>query len=1218
MASGQPVIVAALTSTTSQVTASPDGSFRSDDAAIPVRFKSSDGTWTGIDPTLIAKSDGTIAPAATPSGLVLSAGGTGPLATMTGPGGDTLAFTLPFALPAPVLSGDTALYQSVLPGVDISVTASPAGGWREVLILHSAAAAANPQVQHLALATSGSGLKMAADAAGNITATAADGSVRFASSAPMMWDSTTTTLASPAAKTRTAQSAQSLGTSAPANPATASTTSGPSDQAKSAPLTVTAGSGRVDLGIDTSKLGSQVTWPVYADPGYNPVTANSAMSGYAQVQERYPDNKEFNGTTDGEDSPAIGYCGFSDCNDNGHSRTRAYFTIGINSTLTSVPSGAAGLPTVKDATLYTNVNSSSSPGTSAPIGVYQAGNLGTANIDGNTTWNNQPCGTGGTMTGCAKITGASHAGLGGINFTVATTMTSLINKKATSFTFGLAPDDENNSSYREHFSTKPADAPHIVTTYDFTPTIWAAHTTPTPGFASNPSLSNGCQTPGTTNPWDNPGWVGSNSTITLTASTWSPTGSQVMTQYHIWDDNNTSWSSFPATGWAGSYNNPGPGVSVGALADGHQYGWTADATDGYLTSDTTPWCYFRVDRTNPTVGISSTSFPLAGHGDTPAAVGTAGTFVVNGNDAAPGSGLRASGVACLRFSTTSSDTLSDTGWGCNSTSSSYKVAAADANGNASFTWTPQNVDWGTNTVYAQAMDNAGNYSQVAAYTFYVPWNPKIPAVLGDIDGDTHPDILLPDKNGNLQIIGPTTDPSTSHAAAADTNPAASDPAYSNTTWNDYQISHFGSLSTGRPVDDVIAHNAVDANLKKSLYDIRTDYRGGINFDRAPLPLTKPSKCADLTNGTAVPLTTCPSTYNSADWSTTTQVIAIGTPGSPSNNAPAGDQLQTITDPGTGTQVQANVNPTSLLAIENGNLWLYTPNTSAGLDHTTAELVSNSGNWGDYELIAPGAASGITTTTGAGVPTVWARNRAAGTIHAYPITLNTDGTPNFTSFSSSANGYLWGNGISPSAYPIVGSAGDLNGDGKPDLWGTTPDGSIIVWTSNTNSASAVTGFNAAITLGKLTPGMQLISPLTSSGQHLCVDDYTRSTAPGNIIDAYPCNNSNAQKWTLGADHTVRALGMCLDAAGGGTGNGTKIDLNTCNSGATNQQWVAQAGGELKNPASGRCLADPGANTTAGTQLILWDCYTDPNNLLGDKSQNWKNGNLGTITQQGPAS
>ncbi|MFD9635332.1 RICIN domain-containing protein, partial [Streptomyces violascens] len=38
------------------------------------------------------------------------------------------------------------------------------------------------------------------------------------------------------------------------------------------------------------------------------------------------------------------------------------------------------------------------------------------------------------------------------------------------------------------------------------------------------------------------------------------------------------------------------------------------------------------------------------------------------------------------------------------------------------------------------------------------------------------------------------------------------------------------------------------------------------------------------------------------------------------------------------------------------------------------------------------------------------------------------------------------------------------------------------------------------------------------------------------------------------------------------------------------------GGYRNPASGRCLDNPGSSTTDGTQLVLWDCN-------GGSNQKW---------------
>jgi hypothetical protein len=93
-----------------------------------------------------------VSAALTTGALTLSGGGTGPLVRI-GSGGRSLALSMRMPLPAPVLSGATATYRGVLPGVDLRVTADVQGGFSEVLVVHDAVAAANPALKTLTLAT---------------------------------------------------------------------------------------------------------------------------------------------------------------------------------------------------------------------------------------------------------------------------------------------------------------------------------------------------------------------------------------------------------------------------------------------------------------------------------------------------------------------------------------------------------------------------------------------------------------------------------------------------------------------------------------------------------------------------------------------------------------------------------------------------------------------------------------------------------------------------------------------------------------------------------------------------------------------------------------------------------------------------------------------------------------------------------------------------------
>ena len=68
---------------------------------------------------------------------------------------------------------------------------------------------------------------------------------------------------------------------------------------------------------------------------------------------------------------------------------------------------------------------------------------------------------------------------------------------------------------------------------------------------------------------------------------------------------------------------------------------------------------------------------------------------------------------------------------------------------------------------------------------------------------------------------------------------------------------------------------------------------------------------------------------------------------------------------------------------------------------------------------------------------------------------------------------------------------------------------------------------------------------------------------------------------------RSSRLSLDVAGGGTANGTQLQLHNCTGNAA-QTWVANANGTLSNPQSGRCIDAPSGNTANGTRLQIWDC------------------------------
>ncbi|MFF9646632.1 FG-GAP repeat domain-containing protein [Kitasatospora aureofaciens] len=225
----------------------------------------------------------------------------------------------------------------------------------------------------------------------------------------------------------------------------------------------------------------------------------------------------------------------------------------------------------------------------------------------------------------------------------------------------------------------------------------------------------------------------------------SPVQAQVATWDHIWDYNVPGVPDV-ASGYTALVNNGGVTsfqVPANVIQDGHAYGYGMLANDRVRdmpSSASTPACYFKVDLTPPTVTFPSTvtdtskQFPPSGNGQTPQLyAGQSGGIPFTATDP---NGAYTSGVVCLRWSF--DPQLVDATWQCGSSMPTGQIQVTPGR-------------WGTNVLYIQAEDNAGNLSPVAQYAFYAPWNPNSPApTFGDITGDALPDILTADPNGDLR------------------------------------------------------------------------------------------------------------------------------------------------------------------------------------------------------------------------------------------------------------------------------------------------------------------------------------------------------------------------------------------------------------------------------------------------------------------------------------
>ncbi|MFJ5924288.1 LamG domain-containing protein, partial [Kitasatospora sp. NPDC092948] len=220
---GKPVEVEALRGESSDVVAQPDGRLLSTTYVQPKRTRKA-GRWVDLDPALQVLKSGALAPRGSTADLEFSGGGDQPLVRMT-QAGKELKLSWPKALPKPVVDGSVAEYRSVLPDVDLRLTAT-ATGFTQVFVVHTAEAAKNPELDALRLGLNTGGLTVRQEADGSLKAVdPSGGGTVFEAPTPVMWDSSTATApAEASAAAAPAAGAKSLkaAPAAPAAPAEAS------------------------------------------------------------------------------------------------------------------------------------------------------------------------------------------------------------------------------------------------------------------------------------------------------------------------------------------------------------------------------------------------------------------------------------------------------------------------------------------------------------------------------------------------------------------------------------------------------------------------------------------------------------------------------------------------------------------------------------------------------------------------------------------------------------------------------------------------------------------------------------------------------------------------------------------------------------------------------------------------------------------------------------
>jgi hypothetical protein len=719
-----------MTTPTSQTQALPDGQFKLTTSMEPVRTWTPAG-WQPLNPALRRNSDGTWSPAVSSSPVTVSGGGTGPMAVMTVPG-RALRLYWPGRLPRPVISGSTAVYPSVLPGVDLRLTVNAEGGVSDVLVIRDRTAAANPALRRLALtAETTGGLRLTGGPAGTLQASAGkSGAPAFTSLAPLMWDSSTNSTAAPRSGSPLARSGTATaGTALPAAMRAAlPAASGPArpgrrshaawvKTALSAPQTLRTGTARQTLALipNAAMLTSPATvFPAYVDPTWLP--SGASRGWYASDNDGYPSNNYYDNT--GDPSPGYLQVGY-----NGSFNAHTFVDMKTNSSqLKNAVINSAVLQ-------FTEETSWSC--TASPVELWWAGWYPTVSSKPWVSWNDEPSwnkwsGSGSLSDGAITSQNAAHGYSGcpaaAVDFNITAFMQNKGPSGPSNIAFGLrAPSTGDTSQWKEFSNASGAIT--MTTYYDHRPN---------PQAASSVSPGGACQSlsPAKT--------IVGNDDFTLQTVPSDPDGGPLSVHFVLEAYGSTtaliSTTISATSGKTASISIPRTTAqswhSDGA-STAYTYAWYTTASDGVLDnagdtgigSQSKP-CLFTYDPTAPEApGIT-----------VPAASNTDGSIGDLG------------GTAAFTFGTCTT-VLDATPTACTGTTPvrySYQVNDG-AQHTIAVTGTTQKVTIplsrvGVNTITLTSLSAGGNPS-AATSTEYDVDAPSTPYADGDYAGTGHPDLI---------------------------------------------------------------------------------------------------------------------------------------------------------------------------------------------------------------------------------------------------------------------------------------------------------------------------------------------------------------------------------------------------------------------------------------------------------------------------------------------
>ncbi|MGM9383112.1 LamG-like jellyroll fold domain-containing protein [Streptomyces antibioticus] len=587
VAADRPVEVAALTTATSRVVANPDGTFTAESTTSPERVRK-DGRWTGIDTTLVKQANGTLVPRAAEDIRLSGGGGDQPLARIL-TGGREYAVSSPWPLPEPVTNGSSALYRSVLPGVDLAVQVHP-DGFTYHLVVHSRQAAAQTALNtvHFPIATRG--LTVHTDDSGVATFADDAGHAVVSSGSALMWDAggAPSTPATPAkARTTTSPAARS-GVRATTSGAAAKSTVTVADLLNAAPDSRTAvmstavTADALSITPDQDFLADRATvYPVVLDPP----AVKATLTGWTTIWSNEPTTSFWKT----KHALGVGYDAYVD-----NKKARSLFQFDTRK--------VAGKK-ILDAT-FTPYAIWSANCVKHDIDLYR-----TSQISSKTTWSKSPPKWYAKVDTVSAAKGhSSNCPDGDIEFDATAAVAYTAKAKDTLTTLGLRADEGDPIAWKQFMSPLDTDAtssrkPRLSITY-----VTPPNSKPSSVKMSDPKVS--CSAASA------PALIRDTTPrLTATPTSADASNSSLRPVFELYKGSATTPVSLKPSSWTGS--GTAATVPTAALANDIVYRFRARTEYKYSWKGAThslfgPWsssCYFKVDSKGPPAPkVSSTVY----------------------------------------------------------------------------------------------------------------------------------------------------------------------------------------------------------------------------------------------------------------------------------------------------------------------------------------------------------------------------------------------------------------------------------------------------------------------------------------------------------------------------------------------------------------------------------------------------------------------------------